>query len=78
MNVTFKQITALPVACPSLVSRPTAKNIRALLIELVAVLSGIISHQSVAYSYTGLVEKHKVYALIGEIPWYNFGDPGPL
>ena len=78
VNVTFKQITALPVACPSLVSRPTAKNIRALLIELVAVLSGIISHQSVAYVYTGIVKQCEVYALTAEVIWYHFCNAGPL
>ena len=44
---------------------------------LAVVLSGTPSHQSAAYGYTSLVEEHEVYVLTGEIPWYNFGNPGP-
>ena len=77
VNVTFEHFLALLVAYPSLAPRPTATNIRTLIIKLVAVLSGIPSHQSAANSHTGLVEQRKVYTLTGEIPWYNFGDPNP-
>jgi hypothetical protein len=47
-------------------------------IQLVTVLSNIPSQQSAAYGYTGLIEQHKMYALIGQIQFYDFGDPGPL
>ena len=71
-NVTFKQVVALLVGCPSLVSRSTVTIIHALVVKLVAVLSGIPSHQSAAHGYTGLVEQREVYALTCEISWYDF------
>ena len=78
MNVTFQQIAALLVACTSLAPYPTATHIHVFVIKLAAVLISIPSHQSAAYGYTGVVEQREVYTLIGEIPWYNFVDPGPL
>ena len=78
VNITFKQVTALLVSCPSLVPHPTATNIREFVIKLVTVLSLIPSHQSAAYSYTRIFEQHETYALTGEPKWYNFGDPSPL
>jgi hypothetical protein len=78
VNVTLKKNSPLLAGYPSLAPFPTATNICALVIKLVAVQSDIPSHQLAAYGYTGLVEQREVYVLTGQVRWYEFGDPRPL
>ena len=61
-----------------LAPRQTPTDIHTCVIKLISVSSEIPYHQSAAYGYTGIIKQRKVYTLTGEIPWYNFGDPGPL
>ena len=58
--MTFEQVAALLISCSSLVPHPTATDIRTLVIKLVAVLSGIPSHQSPAYGYIVIVESRAI------------------
>ena len=61
---------------PSLSLRPTATNIRALVIDLVKNLTMIPSEQSVDFGYSGKIEADVVYALKSNILWVDWQNPG--
>ena len=61
---------------PLLAPRPTAKNIRALEIDLVDKLMMIPSEKSFDFGYSGKVEADVVYALKTSIPWVDWINPG--
>ena len=62
-EVTFEDALAVIGTLSSLVTRPTATNIRALEIDRVDNLTMIPSKQSVDFGYSGKVEADVVYAL---------------
>ena len=76
-EVTSEDALAVIGMLPSLVPTPTAKNIRALVIDLVDKLTMIPSEQSVDFGYSGKVEADVVYALKSNIWWVDWQNPGP-
>ena len=61
---------------PSLGPRPTATNIRALVVDLVDKLTIIPSEQAPDLGYAGMAEQEATYALSTNTPWTNWPNPG--
>ena len=61
---------------PSLGPRPTATNIRELVVDLVDKLTIIPSEQAPDLGYTGMAEQEATYALSTNTPWTNWPNPG--
>ena len=58
---------------PSLGSCP---NIRNLGVAFFARLEGIPLQQSHEYGYKGMAQQHPEFALVSNVPWVPFPDPG--
>ena len=67
--VSYEDATREIGQLPSLAPRPTATNIRALVINLVDKLRILQSQQSADLGYAGLVEQDESYALKTNEPW---------
>ena len=61
---------------PSLGTRTTATNIRALVVELFDKLTIIPSEQAPDLGYAGMAEQEATYALSTNTPWTNWPNPG--
>ena len=75
-EVTFeeaqRQIGQLPTVGP----RPNATNIRNLEVALFDSLEGIPSQQSHEHGYKDKAQQRPEYALVTNIPWVDFPNPG--
>ena len=75
-EVTFEDALAVIGTLPLLAPRPTAKNIRAIEINLVNKLTMILYKQSVNLGYSGKVEADVVYDLKTSILWVDWLNLG--
>ena len=75
--VTYEDAVRILGQLPSLAPRPTATNIRALVVDLVDKLTIIPSEQSAEFGYSGMVQHYEIYALNSNNAWEPWGDPGP-
>ncbi len=77
LAVTYEDTAQLIGVLPLLEPRPTATNIRLLVVNLVDKLISIPSQQTADHGYAGMVEQNKLYTLRTNIPWVPTVDPGP-
>ena len=73
--VTYEDALAVIETLPHLSPRPTATNIRALVVDLVDKLTIIPSQHSPDFGYEGMIEAEEIYSLKTQTPWKKWGDP---
>ncbi len=76
LAITYEDATQLIGVLLTLEPRPTATNIRSLVVNLVDKLISVPCQQSADHGYGGMVEQDKLYELRMNIPWVPFPDPG--
>ena len=75
-EVSFEEAKQQIRVLPSLMPRPNTTNIRNLEIALYDRLEGIPSLQSHEHGYKGKAQQRPEYALVTNIPWVDFPNPG--
>ena len=74
--ITYEDAAKLIGVLPTLEPRPTATNIRSLVVNLVDKLITVPSQQTADHGYAGMVEQNELYTLRTNTPWVPFPDPG--
>ena len=74
--ITYEDAAQLIGVLPTLEPRPTATNIRSLVVNLVNKLISIPSQQTADHGYAGMVEQDELYVLRTNNPWVLTPDPG--
>ena len=74
---TYEDVLAVIGTLPHLSPRPTAKNIPALVVDLVDKLTIIPLQQSPDFGYAGIIEADEIYSRKTQTPWQKWADLGP-